>query len=79
MDPHELEQMLYFMNTEEGVCDVKGIRFNIDRRFTAGAYVITVKDVTKGLPSRMIMKNIKILFKIADLTVEEEAAAVTTN
>lgn len=64
--------MEYTVQTEEGVCEVKGIRFNIDKKFTAGTYIITVRDVTNGLPPRMLMKNMKILFKINDLTVEEQ-------
>lgn len=64
--------MTYTILTEQGLCEIKGIRFNIDKKFTAGSYTITVRDVTKGLPPRMLMKNMKILLKIVDLTVEEQ-------
>ena len=69
--------MLYQVNTYEGVCEVNGIRFCIDKSFTAGAYTIICRDVTKGLPPRMQMKNIKILLKIADLTEQEIHQEVT--
>ena len=75
----ENEDMEYTVQTEEGLCEVKGIRFIIDKKFTAGTYIITVRDVTKGLPPRMLMKNMKILFKIVDLTVEEQHQEVSTN
>lgn len=64
--------MLHFVNSEQGVCKLSGIRFSLNKRFTAGAYVITCKDVTQGLPPRMLMKTVRILLKIADLTEHSE-------
>ena len=68
--------MLHFVNTKEGICSLKGIRFNVNKRFPAGAYTITCKDVTKGLPSRMLMKTVKVLMKIVDLTEPEQPEEV---
>ena len=66
------EDMLHFVNSEQGVCRMSGIRFHLSRRFTAGAYVITCKDVTQGLPPRMLAKTVKVLLKIVDLTDHSE-------
>ena len=62
------EDMLYTVASKEGVCSVSGIRFVLTNQFTGGAYTVICRDVTKGLPPRMLMKTIKILLKIKDLS-----------
>jgi hypothetical protein len=66
------EDMLYYVNSEQGVVKLHGIRFHLNRRFNAGTYIITCKDVTPGLPPRMLMKTVKVLLKIVDLTEHSE-------
>jgi len=61
------------------LCLIDGIRFKInedlgDRTVKSGTYEIRITDVTKGLPSRMKTKNVKILIKFVDL--DEEAAII---
>lgn len=67
--------MLYTVDSKEGVCTVNGIRFILTNQFTGGAYTLICRDVTKGFPPRMLMKTIKILLKIQDLSEPKEADA----
>lgn len=65
--------------SENGVCIVNNIQFNVNddlgiKTIKSGSYEIKVKDVTKGLPPRMLMRDTKILLKLIDL--DEEAALI---
>jgi len=64
-------------NSVEGICNIEGIKFKVnddlgERTVKSGVYELRISDVTKGLPSRMKVRNAKVLIKFVDL--DEEAA-----
>ena len=66
------DEMLHHVNTENGLCKLRGVKFCANKKMPAGPYIINVKDVTQGLPDRMLMKPFKVLMKLVDLTEPEE-------
>lgn len=65
--PERCPEMLLNTSSKDGVVEVSGLTFKLDKDFEGGTYHIVCSDVTKGLPPRMRMKPTRILFKIADL------------
>lgn len=60
-------EMVKVVRSEAGRVQVRGLSYRLDDEFKAGSYILTVKDVTRGLPSRMRMANSKILIKFVNL------------
>ena len=60
-------EMVKIVRSEAGKVQVRSLSYRLDDEFRAGSYILTVKDVTRGLPSRMRMTNTKILVKFVNL------------
>ena len=61
------KDMLVKFSSTAGRAEVGELTFRLDQDFKAGTYVMTCRDVTAGLPPRMLMMHTKILLKIVDL------------
>ena len=64
--------MFAYATSEAGIVELNNIFFKVDHVFKAGTYLVICRDVTKGLPPRMKMKNTKLLLKMVNLDPEEE-------
>ena len=65
--PSPTEDMLVKFSSTAGTAEVGELTFRLDQDFKAGSYIMTCRDVTPGLPPRMLMKHTQILLKIVDL------------
>ena len=65
--PEPNAAMIVKVESQAGVVEVSDLTFRLDVDFRAGSYILVIKDVTPGLPSRMQMKHMRILVKLVDM------------
>jgi len=70
--PEPCEEMFVYASSTGGVIELNNLFFKCYPEFKAGNYIIICREVTKGLPPRMKMKNTKVLLKLVNLDPEPE-------
>lgn len=52
---------------------VSGIKFQLDKAFTAGTYKVSIRDITKSIKNKMVDIDLELV--ITDPMLEAEKAA----
>ena len=68
--PDACDEMFAYAYSSGGLVELNNIFFRCDDIFTAGNYTVICRDVTKGLPPRNKMKNMKLLLKMVNMDPE---------
>ena len=77
--PEPCDEMFAYAYSSGGLVELKDIYFRCDDQFQAGNYTVICRDVTKGLPPRNKMRNLKLLLKMVnqDPEVQDETTIKT--